>query len=181
MKIAISVGHSILRSGACTSADGTALGGGNEYKFCSEFAPFLKRALEKNGHEVTIIEVPKKSVSSVSEERKYKVSKYNSQKFNLNIELHLNAANNTKAKGTEALYISDEGKKYAVAICTKLGELWTNRGAKKRTNLYFLNTTKASAVLLELFFCTNKAEWKKAQINKRKMARLITEAIASVK
>lgn len=180
MKIAISVGHSILKSGACTSADGTALGGGNEYKFCSEFAPFLKKALEKNGHEVTIIEVPKKSVSSVSEEKKYKVSKYNSQKFDLNIELHLNAASAT-AEGTETLYKSEKGKKYADAIINKLGEIYKPRGAKKRSDLYFLNTTKATAVLVELFFCTNKAEWKKAQKNKRKMARLITEAIASVK
>lgn len=179
MRICISVGHSILENGNITSADGTKFGGGNEYRFCKEFAPIIKRYLEDAGHEVDIVRVPEKSCKTIAEEKKYKINRYNND-YDLNIELHLNAANNTKAKGTEALYVSNTGKKYATAICNKLGEIWTNRGPKKRTNLYFLNTTKAPAVLLELFFCTNQAEWKKAQKNKRKMARLITEAINSI-
>ena len=35
MKVFLSVGHSILKSGACTSADGTAQGGVNEYQYLS--------------------------------------------------------------------------------------------------------------------------------------------------
>ena len=179
MKIQVSVGHSKLKNGAITSADGTALGGGNEYKFCKEFVQILKKYLEAAGHEVTILQVPERLVPDQAAEKRYKIVRYNDN-YDLNLELHLNAAG-ASAKGTEALYVSNTGKKYATAICNKLGELWENRGAKKRNNLYFLNTTKAPAVLIELFFCTNPAEWKKAQVNKRKMARLITEAIASVK
>lgn len=180
MKICISVGHSILKNGYITSADGTDSGGGNEYKFCKSFAPVLKKYLVASGHKVDIVRVPERSVTSQSEERKYKLTRYNVKKYDLNIELHLNASNNVEAEGTETLYISDTGKKYADAICEKLSELWKNRGSKKNTSLYFLNQTKATAVLLELFFCTNKEEWSKAQKNKRKMARLITEAINSI-
>lgn len=179
VKICVSVGHSMLKNGAITSADGTALGGGNEYKFCKEFAMILKKYLKAAGHEVIILQVPERMVLDQAAEKRYKIVRYNNN-YDLNLELHLNAAG-ASAKGTEALYVSETGKKYADAICKKLSEIWTNRGSKKRTDLYFLNTTKATAVLIELFFCTNPAEWKKAQINKRKMARLITEAIESVK
>lgn len=180
MRICISVGHSILKNSNITSADGTAFGGGNEYKFCKEFAPILKKYLENAGHVVDILQVPEKMCKNQSEEKKYKLAHYNEKKYDLNIELHLNAASVKTACGTEVLYVSDKGKKYANAICNRLSELWTNRGPKKRTNLYFLNSTKATAVLIELFFCTNPTEWKKAQKNKRKMARLITEAINSI-
>nr|WP_297935389.1 N-acetylmuramoyl-L-alanine amidase [uncultured Lachnoclostridium sp.] len=181
MKICISVGHSMLKNGNITSADGTEFGGGNEYRFCKEFAPALKKCLENAGHEVTIVRVPEKSIASVTEEKKYKIAKYNAKKYDLNLELHLNAASSAKACGTEALFVSKAGEKIAEAIIAKLSELYKNRGTKKRTDLYFLKQTSAPAVLLELFFCTNPSEWKKAQVNKRKMARLITEAINSVK
>lgn len=180
VKICISVGHSMLKNGNITSADGTAFGGGNEYKYCKSFANVLVSTLRAAGHNVDLLRVPEGTVNNQSEEKKYKIAKYNKNTYDLNLELHLNAAG-PEAKGTETLYKSETGKKYADAICKKLSKLWRNRGAKKRTNLYFLNTTKAPAVLLELFFCTNKEEWVKAQKNKRKMARLITEAIDSVK
>lgn len=181
MKICISVGHSILKNGYITSADGTALGGGNEYKYCKQFAKVLEKHLAAAGHTVTILQVPEKTVINTAEEKAYKIARYNKD-YDLNLELHLNAASNAIAKGTEVLYVSTKGKKYADAICKKLSEFFTNRGPKKRTDLYFLNVTKAPAVLLELFFCTNKKEWQKGNKNetKEEMARLITEAITSV-
>lgn len=181
MRIQISVGHSVLKNGYITSADGTAFGGGNEYKYCKEFARVLKKHLAAAGHNVTVLQVPEHTVINQAAEKDYKMARYN-QGYDLNLELHLNAAG-AAARGTEALYVSNSGKRYADAICKKISELFTNRGPKKRTNLYFLNQTKATAVLLELFFCTNKAEWKKGKkkSTQEKMAKLITEAIDSVK
>ena len=181
MKICISVGHSVLKNGYITSADGTAHGGGNEYKYCKEFARVLKKYLAAAGHTVTILRVPERTVKNQAEEKKYKISRYN-KGYDINLELHLNAAGKTAA-GTEALYVSSTGKKIADAICNELSTIFKNRGSKKRTDLYFLNVTKAPAVLLELFFCTNKEEWEKGNKNetKEEMARLITEAITSVK
>lgn len=185
MKIGISVGHSILLSGECTAADGTSLGGGNEYEYCLRLAPAIRTQLEEAGHTATVLKVPEKTVVDLTEERKYKITQYNEADYDLLLELHLNESDRPKAEGTEALYISDEGKKYAEAIVNKLstesGEgIWKNRNAKRRADLYFLNHTKAVAVQLELFFCTNKSEWKRGQKNRKKIARLIAEAIESV-
>ena len=182
MKIQVSVGHSMLKNGYITSADGTVFGGGNEYKYCKCFARVLERELKAAGHKVTVLQVPERAVINQAAEKAYKIKRYNAG-YDLNIELHLNAAGNAKAKGTEALYKSTNGKKYATSICNNLAVLWANRGQKQRADLYFLNVTKAPAVLLELFFCTNKEEWQKAKKEsvQKKMAKLITEAINSVK
>lgn len=181
MRICISVGHSILKNGYITSADGTSLGGGNEYKYCKEFANVLKKHLVAAGHDVTVLQVPEGTAINTMTEKEYKIARYN-KGYDLNLELHLNAAGAT-ARGTEVLYVSSSGKKYADAICKNLSGLFANRGSKKRTDLYFLNQTKATAVLLELFFCTNKAEWKKGKkkSTQEKMAKFITEAIDSVR
>lgn len=44
-KAVISVGHSILKNGMCTSASGVV----NEYQYNKALAPLLKVYLEKNG------------------------------------------------------------------------------------------------------------------------------------
>lgn len=185
MKIGISVGHSILLSGECTAKDGTAFGGGNEYQYCLRLAPAIKTQLEEAGHTVTVLKVPERTVVDLAEERKFKIAQYNEEDFDFLLELHLNESDRPKAEGTEALYISQEGKKYAEAIVKKLstdggGGIWKSRNAKRRTDLYFLNCSKAVAVQLELFFCTNKSEWKRGQKNRKKIARLIAQAIESV-
>ena len=182
MRICISVGHSVLKNGYITSADGTQFGGGNEYKYCKEFARVLKKHLVAAGHKVTVLQVPEHTVINQAAEKAYKMARYN-KGYDLNIELHLNAASNATAEGTEVLYKSERGKKFATAICNNLSRLLLNRGPKQRNNLYFLNSTRAVAVLLELFFCTNKSEWKKGKkkSTQEKMAKLITEAIDSVK
>ena len=94
------------------------------------------------------------------------------------MELHLNAAQ-PEAHGTEVIYYSSTGKKYAEKIVNALGKVYTNRGAKKRTDLYILNGIKPTAVLLELFFCTNREDYLKGhgKTNATKLAKLIAQAI----
>lgn len=185
MKIGISVGHCVLKSGECTSADGTAFGGGSEYEYCLKLAPAIKRQLEDLGHQVTILRVPDKQVVDLGEEKRYKLKLYNEEEFDLLLELHLNQSQTSRSEGTEVLYVSEEGKKYAQAILDKLARegghgIWKRRGVKRRTDIDFLNRSKAVAVQLELFFCTNQSEWRRGQKNKQKAARLIAEAIHSV-
>jgi len=50
MKIAITVGHSILKSGLCTSANGVV----NEYKYCKMLSDFLAKILRSAGCSVGI-------------------------------------------------------------------------------------------------------------------------------
>lgn len=94
------------------------------------------------------------------------------------MELHLNAAQ-PSAHGTEVLYVSQKGKEYAEKIVKALGEVYTNGGAKKRTDLYILNGTKPTAVLLELFFCTNREDYLKGhgKTNATKLAKLIVDSL----
>ena len=61
LKICVTVGHSRLKNGAYTSADGRYYGGVLEYKYCRDFAKkYLVPTLKKVGHDVTLIICPEK-------------------------------------------------------------------------------------------------------------------------
>ena len=177
MRILLTVGHSKLKSGAITSADGTKLGGGNEYEYSKSLSSYLKKALQSNGHEVDRVVCPEKTFEKWQQERSYKLAIERATCYDLVMELHLNAANTKKAEGCEVLYKSTKGKKYADKVQKQLAKVFRDRGAKKSDNLYMLNQTKAPAIILEPFFCTNPKEWKYAEKHKAKVAELITAGI----
>lgn len=179
MKIALTVGHSILKSGAITSADGTRFGGGNEYKFNKTFSAYLAKALRNNGHKVDVIICPEKKFAKSTQEKNYKLDIVNDEEnaYDLIIELHLNASDNSNAKGTEVLYISEKGKAYAKRVQANLSKVFNDRGIKLRTNLYMLSQTKPVCIMLETYFCTNKKEWHYARLHKGYLAKLIADGI----
>jgi N-acetylmuramoyl-L-alanine amidase len=125
MKIAITVGHSILKSGQCTSADGVV----NEYQYCKLLAEFLAKVLRLAGCTIDVIICPKRQFTKSTEEKNYKLSCINGKKYDLCIELHLNSYNGS-AKGTEVLYCSNTGKMYAQRVVNKLGTVFNSRGVK---------------------------------------------------
>ena len=179
LKLCVTVGHSQLKNGAYTSADGRKYGGVIEYKYCRDFARlYLVPQLKANGHDVTLIICPEKQFTDSEQEKDYKLSRINKTNYDLVMELHLNSAQ-PSAHGTEVLYVSKKGKEYAEKIVNALGKVYTNRGAKKRTDLYMLNGTKPTAVILELFFCTNREDYLKGhgKKNATRLAQLIAEAI----
>lgn len=177
MRILLTVGHSILKNGAITSADGTKMGGGNEYKYCKSLSKYVKKYLEVNGHDVDRVVCPEKTFSKATDERTYKLAIEHATDYDLVIELHLNAAATKNAEGCEVLYKSTNGKKYASKIQKQLAKVFKDRGIIKRDNLYILNQTKAPAVLVEVFFCTNPTEWKYAVKHKAKIAKLIANGV----
>ena len=176
MRILLTVGHSKLKNGNVTSADGTKYGGGNEYKFNKSFSKYLKLALEENGHEVDRVVCPEGIFTKSTEEKSYKLAIEHATKYDLCIELHLNAAT-PAAEGCEVLYKSVKGRKYADKVQRQLAKVFKNRGTQKRDNLYMLNGTKCPCIMLETFFCTNKKEWSYAVKNKKKIAKLIANGI----
>ena len=178
MRILLTVGHSILKSGAITSADGTKFGGGNEYTYCKSLSKYGKKYLEANGHEVDRVVCPEKTFSKATDERAYKLAIEHATDYDLVIELHLNAAGTKTAEGCEVLYKSTNGKKYATKVQKQLAKVFKDRGIAKRDNLYILNQTKAPAGLVEVFFCTNPKEWKYAVEHKAKIAKLIANGIS---
>ncbi|TFZ99670.1 N-acetylmuramoyl-L-alanine amidase [Clostridioides difficile] len=173
MKICITVGHSILKSGACTSADGVV----NEYQYNKSLAPVLADIFRKEGHKVDVIICPEKQFKTNSEEKSYKIPRVNAGGYDLLIELHLNASDR-QGKGSEVLYYSNKGLEYATRICKKLGTVFKNRGAKLDKSLYILNSSKPTAILIESFFCDNKEDYEKAKkLGYEGMAKLIVEGV----
>ncbi|HCD8960474.1 N-acetylmuramoyl-L-alanine amidase [Clostridioides sp. ES-S-0001-03] len=173
MKICITVGHSILKSGACTSADGVV----NEYQYNKSLAPVLADTFRKEGHKVDVIICPEKQFKTKTEEKSYKIPRVNGGGYDLLIELHLNASDG-QGKGSEVLYYSNKGLEYATRICKKLGTVFKNRGAKLDKGLYILNSSKPTAILIESFFCDNKEDYEKAKkLGYEGMAKLIVEGV----
>lgn len=163
MQIFLSVGHSKLKSGAITSADGTKFGGCNEYEYNKLLAPYVKKYLESEGHKVDLVICPEKKFTKSTEEKNYKLNLIKKKKYNLIVELHLNSFGGKSAQGCEVLYVSEAGKKYATQIQKKLATIYKDRGIQKRTNLYMLNSPKPVSVMIETFFCTNPDEYKKSK------------------
>ena len=177
MRILLTVGHSKLKNGSITSADGTKFGGGNEYTYCKSLSKYVEKELEANGHEVDRVVCPEGKFTKYTEEKTYKLAIEHATRYDLVIELHLNAAATNVAEGCEVLYKSSKGEKYAVKIQKQLAKVFKNRGVVKRDNLYMLNQTKAPAIIMEPFFCTNPKEWEYASDHKTKIAKLIANGV----
>lgn len=179
MKICITVGHSILKNGCCTSADGRKVGGCLEYKWCKSFGKKLKKELDKRGHEVDLIICPEGVLEKSNDERDYKVPRVNAKNYDLLMELHLNAFDNPQANGACVLYKTNAGYRYAEPIQRRLATIFRDRGSVQRNDLYILNQTKPPAILLETFFCTCVSDFLKAKgdKNKKKIAALVADGI----
>lgn len=92
------------------------------------------------------------------------VRKCNSHDVDLVISFHLNAYDG-KANGVEVCYYDQQAlaAKVSAQLSKDIG--WSNRGAKKRTDLYVLNETKAPAILIELGFIDNDTDMAKWHVD----------------
>ena len=179
-KMALTVGHSKLKSGAYTSANGTPFGGVLEYAYNKELAPLLQKWMIRGGWACDLIICPEGQFTSSKQESSYKLNLVNdaSKDYDLVCELHLNASGSHTATGEEVLYISNGGKAYAEAVSNKLATMIKRhgKGITYRDNLYMLTKTKPVSIMLESFFCDNKNDCE-AMKDKDKVARLIAEGI----
>lgn len=177
MKIFLSVGHSIMRNGSVTSADGRSYGGCLEYEYCKNLVKYIEKWLVKAGHNVTVCIVPERKYNGTTDEFNYKIPLENKGNYDLSVELHLNAFNG-QAYGTEVYYKTNSGKKYAQRVVDKLGTIFRNRGAQLHNNLAWLNRTKAPAILIEHFFCDSKSDYATAKSHGYdKIGKLVAEGI----
>lgn len=86
------------------------------------------------------------------------VTAHNRENRQLDVSVHFNAYEQvSKPMGVEVLYVTqgDLASKVSAAIAS-CG--FINRGAKKRTDLYFLNNTDMPAILLEVCFVDSEAD-----------------------
>lgn len=175
MKIILTVGHSILKNGNCTSADGRPFGGILEYSYNKNIVHQAAEYLRRAGHQVEILICPEQQFLTSSEERKYKLPRVNAGGYDLVVELHLNASKYHDGRGCEVLYFCKEGKKIAQRINARLSTVFRNRGVKYSNGLYMLNSTKPVALIIESFFCDSSVDCALAE--KTDVARLIAEGI----
>jgi N-acetylmuramoyl-L-alanine amidase len=83
---------------------------------------------------------------------------HNAQQRDLDISVHFNAYEQVdKPMGTEVLYVTQQG------LAEQMSEViadcgFIDRGAKKRTDLFFLNNTSAPSILIEVCFVDSEAD-----------------------
>ena len=150
-RIGIFVGHSKLKNGSYTSANGVK----NEYLYNKELGNKMKKHFDNVKQPCDLIICPEGQFVSSKKESGYKLPIANSGKYDLIIELHLNASNNKDANGAEVLYYSNSGKVVAQRVQDKLKTVFKDRKLKHRDNLYMLTKTNPTSIMLETFFCTS--------------------------
>src|SRR6516225_12275902 len=143
MKIVISSGHGKYVRGASGLID--------EVDEARRVVSAVRQRLLAAGHDC--IEFHDDTSTSQSENLNTIVNYHNSQDRDFDVSIHFNAYMYTEgARGTEVLYVTQEtvAEKVAAAIAETGGLI--NRGAKHRSDLYFLNGTDEPAILLEICF-----------------------------
>ena len=149
MRIAISSGHGLYVRGASGIID--------EVDEARRVVKTLVNNLEVLGHGVVEFH---DDVSKTQNENLHRiVDWHNAQQRDLDVSIHFNAYVPTDAaRGTEVLYVTqqDLAQRLVNAISNASG--LANRGAQKRTDLYFLNNTHKPAVLIEVCFVDSKTD-----------------------
>jgi hypothetical protein len=82
---------------------------------------------------------------------------HNAQTRELDISVHFNASDG-QGHGTECLYVTQERLAEEIAGAIAAAGHVTNRGAKYRSDLAFLNNTTEPAVLIEVVFVDNQGD-----------------------
>jgi N-acetylmuramoyl-L-alanine amidase len=165
MRVVINGSHT--KSGKGTGANGYL----NESTETRKIAYELMKLLAGSNHEV-IPAVFDRSENNLKEA----VTLSNSKNADLFISIHLNAGG---GNGCEAYTWRGQQVPQAVKVCSYLKMLgFKNRGVKDGSGLYVIKNTRATAVLIEICFCDNKADadlYK--QIGVDKIAQAIYNAI----
>ena len=178
MKIYVCTGHANYGN-MISSADGSSVGGCNEYNYNKELLPYIKKWCEKVGI-ICYTDTPEVGkLHSLEDEINYYIPHANAKNYDLVVQLHLNACNE-KASGCEVWYYpsSAMGMQYANSVCNKLGTVWNNRGVKESKTLYWLRKTTSPSILIESFFCDNASDYLKAvKLGLEAHAKLIVEGI----
>lgn len=174
MDIAISSGHGLRIRGAKGPAP-WGLDEVNENRRVTDRVAVLLRSV---GHTVHVFHDT--SSASVTANLSAIVNWHNSRKRDRDISVHFNAFQATQnARGTECLYVSTAGQNIANSVSSAMARAggFVNRGAKKRTDLSFLNRTTKPSALLEVCFVDSRADADLYRRNFESICRGIAESI----
>jgi hypothetical protein len=126
----------------------------------------------------TVVTFDDETSKTQSENLKRIVDFHNAQDRDLDCSVHFNAfATTSKPMGTEVLWITQQALAARVSANIAKAGGFIDRGAKKRTNLYFLNNTKKPAILLEICFVDSQTD---AELYKKNFRGICSAIAASV-
>jgi len=115
------------------------------------------------------------------------VNYHNSRTRDRDVSVHFNAyqkysaAQKPNGMGTECLYVTQQTLATQVANAMATSGTLINRGAKYRSDLFFLNNTAKPAILLEVCFVDAEVDGNKYRANFERMCVAIAEAISGVR
>jgi hypothetical protein len=107
------------------------------------------------------------------------VNHHNGQTRDLDVSVHFNAFDGS-AHGTEVLYVTQETLSADVCDAICVAGNFTNRGAKYRGDLFFLNNTEMPAILIETCFCNNTEDSNKYNATFEAICQAVAETISGV-
>jgi N-acetylmuramoyl-L-alanine amidase len=93
------------------------------------------------------------------------------------VSVHFNAYDGS-AHGVEVLYVTQESMAAKLSTAISTAGSFTNRGAKYRGDLSFLNNTNEPAVLIETCFCDNTGDCNKYNEDYDAICRSIAEVLS---
>jgi N-acetylmuramoyl-L-alanine amidase len=172
MDIIVNAGHTAVGSGS-----GAVYKGWHESDICRDVTRALIPLLRKKGHTVKEVTVDRAATQAAYLKSVCQLA--NNADAELFISLHCNASVTHLGKGCEAYTWKGRKVKQAVRICDSLADLcFRNRGVKDGSKLYVVKHTRATAVLVELFFLdstTDRALY--AKLGPAKIAEAIAKAL----
>lgn len=179
MNIAISIGHGKSKSGGYDSG---AVGGGyHEFKIARQIGKYAAQELRSYGCTATLINYDADLYLSD------RIAKINSGKYDLALEIHLNAGGGT---GSEVYYKvgNTQGKKLAGAISKSIANKFSikDRGAKVKVQnnkdyFGFVREVKCQSLLIETVFIDTATDRKKVETDagQQQCGQAIAEAVAA--
>lgn len=154
MKLVINIGHGGKDPGAVNKELGVT-----ENQFNRQLGVAIKQLWP---YYVRLIEQDDSGLNQL-------VRDINTMEPDLVVSLHCNAAEAKTATGTETLYwhTSTKGKRLAECAQARMVKALglADRGIKPRDNLAILRGTKCPAIIVEPFFISNGADYKKVDID----------------
>jgi len=172
MKIVISSGHGKHVRGA-SHPDGL-----DEVNEARRVVPKVVEFLQAGGHEVIEFH---DDVSTTQDENLKRITKFHNAQGNhdLDVSVHFNAYQWTDGgRGTECLYVTQDVMATDIAAAISRAGGLINRGAHKRTDLYFLNKTYEPSVLIEVCFVDAAVDVEEYQDKFVAICAAIADAIA---
>jgi len=169
--IAVDIGHNAAFDGGKVGVNGIT-----EDSCTKKVGTLVKAKLKALGYNV--VDCSPVNATSLRNALKQRTDKANSANADYFVSIHFNASLNGKGYGTEVYYRSEEGKKLAASVQSKITALgFADRGIKYKNTYYVMKNAKMPSILIECAFVDSASDMKK--FNAESMANAICRGLDS--